>query len=129
MGALFIRVAVVYVVIGVLFGMVIGIMERFEFADVHAHINLLGWATLALAGLIYTLYPRAGSNRLAVWHFWLQNIGLPIFIIGLFLFNIIGRPAIPIISTGAIIAILGIITFAINVLTNVRPLDARGSSV
>jgi len=120
MGALFIRVAVVYVVIGVLFGMVMGITERFEFSDVHAHINLLGWATLALAGLIYTVYPNAGNTRLAVWHFWLQNIGLPIFVVGLFLFNIIGRSAIPLISGGAIIAILGIITFAVNVLANVR---------
>ena len=125
MGALFIRVAVVYVVIGVLFGMAMGVMEKFQYADVHAHINLLGWATLALAGLIYTAYPRAGNTKLAVWHFWLQNIGLPIFIVGLFLFNSIGRTAIPIISSGAIIAILGIIVFAINVLTNVRPLEAR----
>lgn len=121
MGALFLRVAVVYLVIGVIFGMVIGIREQFQFADVHAHINLLGWATLALAGVIYTIYPQAGNNKLAVVHFWLHNIGLPVFVIGLYLFYTqMGRGAIPIISAGAIVAILGIIVFTINVLANVR---------
>ena len=118
----FLRVAVVYLVIGVVFGMVMGITEQFQFANAHAHINLLGWATLALSGVIYTLFPSAGSNKLATVHFWLQNIGLPIFAVGLFLNDgAMGKGAIPIISTGAIVAILGIIVFATNVLLNVKP--------
>jgi hypothetical protein len=122
MGVWFLRVAVVYLVIGVVFGMVMGITEQFQFANVHAHINLLGWATLALSGVIYALFPGAGSNKLATAHFWLQNIGLPVFAIGLFLNDTtMGKAAIPIISVGAIVAILGIIVFATNVLLNVKP--------
>jgi cbb3-type cytochrome oxidase subunit 1 len=102
--------------------MVMGITEQFQFANVHAHINLLGWATLALSGVIYALFPGAGSNKLATAHFWLQNIGLPVFAIGLFLNDTtMGKAAIPIISVGAIVAILGIIVFATNVLLNVKP--------
>lgn len=120
MNVWFIRLAVIYLGIGVLFGMVMGITEKFQYADVHAHINLLGWATLALAGVIYTLFPLAGNNKLAVWHFWFHNIGLPIFVIGLFCQGA-GIAAIPIISVGAIIAIIGILIFLVNVLANVRP--------
>lgn len=121
MGIWFIRIAVVYVVIGVVFGFVMGITEKFAYADVHAHINLLGWATLALAGILYTLFPAAGNNRLAVVHFWLHNIGLPIFMVGLFMLSNNDRGGVPYAAVGSIIAILGIITFATNVWLNVKP--------
>lgn len=122
MGIWFLRIAMLYVVVGVLFGLVMGITERFQFADVHAHINLLGWATLALAGLIYTVFPSAGNNRLAVAHFWLHNVGLPIFIFALFILangnKTLGVPAA---IVGSNLAILGILVFAINVWLNVKP--------
>ena len=121
MGIWFIRIAVVYVVIGVLLGMVMGITGKFTYADVHAHINLLGWATLALAGIIYTLFPAAGNNRLAIVHFWLQNIGLPIFVIGLLMLSGNDERGVPYAAVGSIVAILGIIIFAANVWLNVKP--------
>ncbi|HEV7180635.1 MAG TPA: hypothetical protein VGN11_12245 [Candidatus Baltobacteraceae bacterium] len=117
----FIRISLAYIVIGVIFGLIIGISEKLAFANVHAHINLLGWATLALAGIIYTLFPAAGNSRLAVAHFWLHNIGLPIFMVGLYIVdsgNLSG--GIPATSTGAIITILGILCFAFNVWFNVK---------
>ena len=42
---------------------------------VHAYCNLLGWASLALIGLIYRQFPVAGSSRLATVQFWLHNVG------------------------------------------------------
>ena len=32
---------------------------------------------MALAGLIYTVYPKAASSRLARIHFWLHSTALP----------------------------------------------------
>lgn len=124
MGIWFIRVAVVYVAIGVILGLIMGITQHFEYATVHAHINLLGWATLGLAGLIYVLFPQAGNGRLAVIHFWLHNVGLPIFIIGLFWSVTAGNSAVPVVATGAVITILGILVFMANVLMNVRTVRA-----
>ena len=40
----------------------------------HAHINLLGWTTTALAGLIYSVFPKARARVLARVHFWLMNL-------------------------------------------------------
>jgi hypothetical protein len=38
---------------------------------VHAHLNLLGWVTLALFGLYYRAFPAAADTTLAKAQFWL----------------------------------------------------------
>jgi cbb3-type cytochrome oxidase subunit 1 len=87
---------------------------------VHAHINLLGWATMALAGLIYTVFPAAGASKLAKVHFWLQNISLPIMM-GALTMLLLGNPkVIPILATAEFIAAAGVITFAINIFLNLK---------
>ena len=121
MAVWFIRVSLAYVVIGVIYGIAIGITEQFGFANVHAHLNLLGWATLALAGIIYWLFPAAGNNRLAAAHFWLQNAGLPVFTAGMLLMDSGNRGAgIPLITAGSLIVLAAMVIFAINVWVNVR---------
>ncbi|WP_409346651.1 cytochrome-c oxidase [Paenibacillus sp. MBLB4367] len=123
MGIRFLKMAVVYFTVGVIFGLVIGITQNFGFSSVHAHINLLGWASMALAGIIYHLFPAAGNHALAKAHFWLHAIGVPIMIIGLF-WAVSADEEKPIhvifISTGALLAIIGVILFLINVLRNVK---------
>ena len=79
MGLRFLQIAAVYLVIGALLGGFMGVTQQFFLAPVHAHLLLLGWASLALAGLVYHLYPGASETRLARIHFRLHNIGLPIF--------------------------------------------------
>jgi len=54
---------------GVYLGMWMGVNKDFTLAPVHAHLNLLGWASLALFGLTYGAYPSIGRTKLAAWHF------------------------------------------------------------
>ena len=61
----FLKIAVVYLVIGAVLGFTMGITQKFVLVPVHAHLLLLGWASLALAGLVYHLYPTASTTRLA----------------------------------------------------------------
>jgi hypothetical protein len=63
-----IKIAAVYLVAGVTMGIVMGITHEFVLAPVHAHINLLGWATLALMGVVYHVHPAAAETRLAAVH-------------------------------------------------------------
>jgi hypothetical protein len=120
MGAKLIKIASIYFVIGVLFGMFMSMTHNFGLASVHAHINLLGWASLALAGLIYSVYPIAGETPLAKAHFWLHNIGLPIMMIGLIVL-VSGVPSVePVIAVGGLITVISVILFMINVLKNVN---------
>ena len=79
----FLKIAVVYLFIGALLGFAMGMSQQFTLAPVHAHLLLLGWASFALVGLVYHLYPAAAETKLARIHFWLHNLGLPAFMLAL----------------------------------------------
>lgn len=120
MGVKLIKISVVYFVIGVLIGMYMSIVEKFTFSTVHVHINLLGWMSLALAGLIYVAFPSAAETTLAKLHFWLHNIGLPVMMIALALLISGVAWAHIFVAIGGVLVVLGIILFAINIFKNVK---------
>ncbi len=120
MGVRLIRIAVVYLVIGVVLGLVMGILQQFTLAPVHAHLLLAGWATLALAGIIYHLYPAAAETRLAKLHFWLHNLGLPAFMLALAGFLTGNQVLDKAIAPAATVLLAGLVAFAVNVLIHVR---------
>ncbi|MDR4945812.1 cytochrome-c oxidase [Neobacillus cucumis] len=115
-----IKISVIYFVIGVLLGMYMSMTESFDFTPVHVHINLLGWMSLALAGLIYAVFPNAAETTLAKVHFWLHNISLPIMMIGLALLVSGVDSAGPAVAVGGTLMVLGIIIFAINIFKNIK---------
>jgi len=120
MGLRFLKIAVVYLLIGALLGLGMGIAQNFALIPVHAHLLLLGWASLALAGVVYHLYPAASTTRLARIHFWLHNLGLPVFMVTLGLL-LTGREALlPIVAASASVVLIGLAIFATNVLVNIK---------
>lgn len=121
MGIRLIKISVVYFAIGILLGYYMSISHSYELTPVHVHINLLGWASLSVVGLIYHLFPNLSSNRLGIWHFWLHNIGLPIMMIALAVLVTTGNEAVvPGTAIGATITVLGILIFVWNVLKNLK---------
>ena len=121
MGLRFLKIAVVYLVIGAVLGLTMGIVQNFALVPVHAHILLLGWASLALAGLVYHLYPAASETRLARLHFWLHNIALPLFMVGLGFVLTGNEGIVPVVIVAAVAVLLGLVLFAANVLLNIKP--------
>jgi cbb3-type cytochrome oxidase subunit 1 len=75
----FLRLAVVFALIGMCLGYYMGATERFDAAPVHAHINLLGWVSMSLYGLFYRVQPGAARGGLPRVHFWVALIGLLVF--------------------------------------------------
>jgi hypothetical protein len=41
----------------------------------HVHLNLFGWVTLSLYGLIHGAFPQLAARRLAPAQFWLAVVG------------------------------------------------------
>lgn len=121
MGIAFLKVASIYLLIGVILGLYMGMADKFQYTAVHAHINLLGWATMALFGLIYHYFPRAGNSKLGKIHFWLHNIGSIVLLIGMiFLANQNENMGLPFAIPGAILVIIATVIFLVNIFQNVR---------
>lgn len=67
----FLRLAVLYLIAGVGLGLYMAGSHDHSMRPVHAHLNLLGWVSLALFGLFYRAWPEAARTRWAFAHFWL----------------------------------------------------------
>lgn len=119
-GIIWLKLAIIYLILGIFLGIAMGASEDFTLRPVHAHINLIGWTTMALAGLIYSVFPAAGSNRLARLHFWLTNVSLPTMTIALSLLLTRQRQIVPLLAVSEIIAALGILAFAANIFLNLK---------
>jgi hypothetical protein len=70
----FFAVAPIYVLIGMGTGIFMGATNNFTLAPAHAHLNLIGWVTMALYGTFYAL-AREAPKKLAWATFWLNNVG------------------------------------------------------
>ena len=63
---LFMTAAASCLVVGVAMGIGMGIAHDFQLAPVHAHTNLVGWASLSLMGLTFRAWPELAAGRLAI---------------------------------------------------------------
>ena len=119
-GILWIKAAVVYFIMGVSLGIYMGASGDHLYVPVHAPLNLLGWASLGLVGLIYHQFPAAGSNRLARIQFWLHNAGLLAAMVLLIGF-LRGNTALdPLLGVASVIIGASVVLFAINVFQRIR---------
>jgi len=115
-GSLMMRVSVVFLLIGMLGGIDMGIRQDFALAPAHAHFNLVGGVLLFLFGLYYRLIPEAGANGLAKLQGWLHMVGAIVFPVGVGIVITKGESlaAIPIIGSlivSAAVALFVVIVF------------------
>lgn len=121
MGIRLIKISVVYLVISTILAMYMSITEIMTLTTVHSHMSCLGWTMLALSGLFYHFFPDLLKSILSKLYFWLVNIGLPIMAVGvaIYLYNQAAWVK-AIVSIGAIPVSIGIVLFAINILTGIK---------
>jgi hypothetical protein len=107
------RLAVVLGIVGMVFGIVMGVRNDFTLAPVHAHLNLLGWVGLFLAGLYYQAVPDAAASRLAQVHAWTAAIGAIVFPIGIAAILLGGDAYLPLTVIGSLIVLAAMALFAV----------------
>lgn len=110
------RAAVIYLLIAVGLGVAMGAHGDFTMRSVHSHLNLLGWVSLALMGLIYQQLPQLGARRLAKWQFWLHNLGLAGMASGLAAKLHGLSSGDPLVGIGSVVLAVAVLMFALNVL-------------
>lgn len=124
LGVVLVKIASLYLLVGLVLGMAMGISQDFSLVSVHSHVLLLGWASLAITGIVYLLLPRCADTRLALAHFWLHNLGLPVMLASLAA-ETLGEPrAEPIIALGSALVTAGLALFTLNVLRRGETRDA-----
>jgi hypothetical protein len=108
----FILIASACLIVGVSMGIAMGIAHDFQFAPVHAHLNLLGWTSLALFGLTYKSYPMLANSRIALAHLMLSSISAVLFPVGIYFSVAHGAPGLAIGTS--LVWFLGAVLFFAN---------------
>jgi hypothetical protein len=114
-----IQLAALYGLLGICIGLGMAASHDFSQKTLHVHANLTGWASLGLMGLIYLALPALARTKLALAHFWLHNLGLPVMLFGVFMIyggNI--ETGEPFAKIGSSVVGLGFLCFALNVWRN-----------
>jgi len=120
-GSLMIRVSVVLLLVGLLWGIEMGIRQDFALAPAHAHLNLVGGVLLFLFGLYYRLVPAAGTSSLAKVQGWLHITGAIVFPIGIAIVTIYGDKTAIAPILGSLIVLAAVALFAVVVFRTSQP--------
>jgi hypothetical protein len=107
---------------GMIWGIQMGSTQDFTMMPVHAHLNLVGWASLAIMGSFYAVSGKAG--RLGWINFFLSAGAVVVLIPSLAMVLGGNKAAEPVVIGGSVLALLGMATFAIVVLSGWRSAKA-----
>jgi hypothetical protein len=105
----FLLLATILLICGATLGIVMGAREDFQLVPVHAHLNLAGWASLALFGLTYRAYPQLTATHLARYHFIVSACASVLLPIGIGFAVLRNSPGLAIFSS--MLWLLGVLMF------------------
>ena len=80
------------------------------YAPAHAHLNLLGWVSIALFGAYYTLFPQAAASTLAKVQLGCMHLGTILMFPGVIL--AINGAGEGLAKAGSLFAIISMVLFA-----------------
>jgi len=119
----FLLLATALLIVGAGLGIKMGASEDFTLTPVHAHLNLAGWASLALFGLTYRAYPQMAERPLALYHFIVSATGAVLLPIGIGLAVLKNQPGLAILAS--MLWLLGVLLFLVQLIGVFRRGDAR----
>lgn len=123
LGLRWIKMAAIYLVVGVGLGMHMGMSHDFSLTPVHAHANLLGWATMAVIGVVHHLFAKQLVNKIAHVQFWLHQVGTPVLLVALGIMLKGNAAAEPVVGIASLAVGVSVLLFLFNVLRNLRASD------
>jgi len=123
---LFLRTAVIYVLAGMALGIFMALSDDHSQLPTHAHMNLLGWASMALYAVVYRVWPEAARSPLAAWHFWIANLGTLLVVVGVAGIMAGHEESFgPVAGVGAVLSLIGMLLFAAIVYSRIGTARAR----
>jgi len=115
-GSLMMRVAALILLAGMAAGIAMGIKQDFSLAPAHAHLNLLGFVTMFLSALYYSVFPMAAATRMARIQAVISVSGAILFPVGIASVLLGGHDRFePLVVAGALTVFVGMLLFAVIV--------------
>ena len=118
--SLMMRTAVAILVLGMIWGIEMGVRQSFALAPAHAHLNLVGGVLLFVFALYYRLVPAAGQSKLAKWQGWLHIAGAILFPVGVAVVISKGEAFIILPIVGSLIVLTAVALFGLIVFRTSR---------
>ena len=101
----YILLGLVWLVLGMAFGIWMGINQQMQYAESHAHFTLVGFVISVLFGLLHHSWPILAKSRLATPQFWIYEIGAVLLVAGKI--TVDGGGADMLVKIGALVVIIG----------------------
>ena len=105
------QAAVLFVIVGMTWGIAMAISENHSGMAAHAHLNLLGWVSLFLFGIYYRLHPWLERARTALLQVGVWIVGTVLLVVGVGLIYSGHPEADPIAGIGSFILLFGMLLF------------------
>ena len=112
----FFAAAVLYALAGMALGIHMGATQDFAMRPLHAHINLLGWAGLALMGAFYGVAGVNAPRKLGWTVFAVANAANLLMLPMVWLITQGKPPIVPVLMVGEMLALLSIVLLGVSVL-------------
>lgn len=103
--------AVLMVVAGMIWGIIMAVSRDHSAMPAHAHLNLLGWVSLFLFGVFYHLHPAIDRSRTALVQVIIWIIGTVILTIGVGLIHTGHDIGDPIAAVGSLTVFAAMLLF------------------
>jgi hypothetical protein len=97
--------SLLWLIAGMVFGIWLGANEKFNFAESHAHMALVGFVVSAIFGIMYRFYPSMAESRMAPYQLWIYQIGAVILVAGKIRVDAGGGPGVVI--AGSFVILIG----------------------
>lgn len=112
---LLLRVSVVALLVGLCMGIFMAMKQDFRLAPTHAHLNLVGFVIMFLAGLYYRMVPVAETLTLAKAHAYLHLAAAVVFPIGIAMVTVVDHSYEFLAIIGSLIFLAAMLLFAVVV--------------
>lgn len=110
----FLLAAALCVVGGMVWGLQMAASEHHAMLGAHAHLNLVGWATMALFGFYYRLTPAAAAGRLPWIHLACALGGVGLMVPGIAVATAGGAPGLAI--AGSVLTFASMLLFLLTLI-------------
>ena len=110
--------AVIAVLIGMSWGIVMAMSQDHSSMPAHAHLNLLGWVSLFLFGIFYRLHPALEVSRIALAQVWIWIVGTIALTVGVAMLHAGNKAGEPYAGIGSFVLLGDMLLFGWLVVRN-----------